>query len=135
MRLLAILAASAVAVAAAPAAGTRARVSYAFGWTGGNITPATVRILPDGTVTVLGPPNPAKSHLTKRQLANVWKVTQAQRFFSLRSVNCSRALPDFATEFISVRTATRTKTVRVHGDCSPRFKAIYKTLKSAVGLR
>jgi hypothetical protein len=134
MRLLAILAAAAAA-AAAPAAGAQGRVSYAFGWKGGNITPATVRILPDGTVTVIGPPNPARSHLTKRQLASVWEVIQTQRFFSLRSANCSRALPDFATEFITVQTATRTRTVRVHGDCSPRFKAIYNTLKSAVGLR
>jgi hypothetical protein len=133
MRLLATLAAA--AVAAAPSGAAQGRVSYVFGWSGGNIIPATVRILSNGTVTVTGPPNPARSHLTTRQLANVWRVIQARRFFSLRSVNCSRALPDFATEFITVSTATRTKTVRVHGDCSARFKAIYKTLKSAVGLR
>jgi hypothetical protein len=134
MRLLAILAAVAAA-AAAPAAATQGRVSYAFGWTGGNIIPATVRIASDGTVTVKGPPKPERNHLTTVQLANVWKVIQARRFFSLRSVNCNSALPDFAVEFITVRTATRTKTVRVHGDCSARFKAIYETLKLAVGLR
>jgi hypothetical protein len=65
----------------------------------------------------------------------VWDVVRTRRFFSLRSVNCAGALPDFAIEFITVHTATRTRTVRVHGDCSPRFKAIYRTLKAAVGLR
>ena len=40
-----------------------------------------------------------------------------------------------ATEFATVPIATRSRMVRVHGDCSPRFAAIYKTLKAAVGLR
>jgi len=97
--------------------------------------PSKVTIAADGAVTVEGPAKPTRDQLTARQLATVWNAVQAQHFFTLRSLNCAGALPDFASEFITVHTASRTRTVRVHGDCSRRFAAVYKTLKTAVGLR
>jgi hypothetical protein len=135
VRALAVVSAAVAAALTASGAGAAERVSYVFGWNGGNVMPATLTIAADGHVTVVGPPKPQRLQVSASRLAATWKVVVDERFFALRSVNCPKTLPDFATEFITVRTATRAKTVRVHGGCSSRFAAVYAALKSDVGLR
>jgi hypothetical protein len=132
MRVLGVLAAALVFAGSAGAGGS---VSYVFGWNGGNVMPATLTIAADGSVTVQGPPKPERRQLGPARLAALWKTVQTERFFSLSSVRCPKTLPDFATEFVTVHTAARTKTVRVHGGCSARFAAVFAALKNAVGLR
>ena len=126
---------AAIAVTGALAA-PRASTSFAFGRTGGNIEPFTVTIAADGTVRARGPVRPSKQRLSARQLVSLLAVLKAERFSSLPgATHCSGALPDFASNFVTVRTGAATKTVFVRGDCSSRFEAVYKALSTAVGVR
>ncbi len=111
-------------------------MSFAFGRTGGNIEPFTITIAGNGSVTANGPVRPLRRQLGPRDLASLVNVVDAQRFFSLpRSVRCPGTLPDFASNFVTVRTRRASRTVLVHGDCSPRFEKVYRALSSAVGIR
>jgi hypothetical protein len=132
-----VLAVAAAAIFAAAAFGqARGSMSFAFGRTGGNIEPFTVTIAADGMVHATGPVRAPKHRLSARELAGLLKVLKVERFSSLPGVTrCAGALPDFASDFVTVRTGAAKKTVLVRGDCSPRFAAVYKALSTAVGVR
>jgi hypothetical protein len=128
-----------VAAAALPAqggAGSSTAISFAFGRIGGNIAPFTVRIAADGSVSSAGPVRPLKSRLDPSGVARLAAVEAAQRFFALPLViRCPNTLPDFASQFVTVRRAGAARRVLVHGDCSLRFTRLYSALAKAVGIK
>ena len=129
---------AALLVAVSPGRAATGTPSFAFGRTGGNIVPFTVAIRADGSLATSGPVRLAdrSAQLSGAQLAALVRVAEAQRFWSLRRVTiCRGTLPDFAALFVTVRTASRTRTVRVRGDCSPRFNRTYRALAQAAHLR
>ncbi len=133
---LALAFALALVIASTAAAGPRIATSYSIGRTGGNIAPFTVSIASDGSVRVVGPVRALQQKLTTRQLATLAAVVQAQRFALLpAATRCAGTLPDISADVVTVKTGAKAKTVLVHGDCSPRFAAVYAALARAVGLR
>lgn len=105
-----------------------------FGRSGGNIEPFTVTINADGTLEHLGPVRLAKPdlQLSQARLAGLLRYANEQRFWTLpRRTTCGNSLPDFAAPFITIRTATKTRTVSVRGGCKPRFTRLFRTLSSA----
>jgi hypothetical protein len=137
MKLLAITGALALGLALAASGSSARNPSFAFGRIGGNIQPYTVKISPRGTLSTNGPValrNPDKK-LSATALASLLKLATRERFFSLpRRISCAGALPDFASMFVTVSTATRTKTVAEHGGCSTRFEAVLTGLEVAAGV-
>ena len=78
---------------------------------------------------------PTRTTVGARTLASLARVVAEERFFSLpRVIACPGALPDFASDFVRVRTAARTRTVTVHGSCNTRFDKVRRALAAAVGL-
>jgi hypothetical protein len=136
-RTLALVATFALASSGAVVAGTATKgTSFAFGRTGGNIAPFTIKIASDGSVTATGPAKPLRKRLTYRALTRLATLTKKQRFFSLRQqIRCPGTLPDFAFSFITVRTVRASRIVLVRGDCSPAFNRLYAALSTAVGTR
>ena len=133
--LLVVLAATSAAPETVVGAGT-AQASFAFGRTGGNIEPFTVTIARDGSVTTKGPVHPLRLRLSAPVLAHLTSVATAQHFFTLRRQTvCPGTLPDFAFSFVTVRTASASRTVLVRGDCRPAFTKVYAALSGAVGVR
>ena len=125
-----VAAAAAVATLAVAAANASTGPSFAFGRGGGNIVPSNTRIAATGKVTVDGE---ARGRLTQAKLRALLTVAVAQRFFALpRKIECPRTLPDLATLYVTVRTASRTRTVAEHGSCSKRFERVYAALAAAV---
>jgi hypothetical protein len=119
--------------AAGIARSTTSNMSFVFGRSGGNIAPFTVTIATDGSVTATGPAQPLKRQITPRDFARLATLVATDHFFSLpRTVQCPGALPDFAFSYATVKTRLNSRTVRVRGDCSPRFNKIYAALSSAV---
>jgi hypothetical protein len=125
-----VAAAAAVATLAVAAANASSGPSFAFGRGGGNIVPSNTRIAATGKVTVDGEP---RGRLTQAKLRALLAVAVAQQFFALpRQIQCPRTLPDLATLYVTVRTASRTRTVSMHGSCSKRFERVYAALSAAV---
>jgi hypothetical protein len=132
---LALLVAAAVLSGQAGARSSTA-FSFVFGRIGGNIAPFTVRIAADGSVSSAGPVQPLKSRLAASDVARLATVVAAQRFFALPVViRCPNTLPDFASQFVTVRRAGVARRVLVHGDCSLRFTRLYSALAKAVGIK
>ena len=135
MRRVALLAA--VLLVALPAAGTARTAApplFAFGRIGGNIEPFRIAIRLNGTIAHSGPVRLARPHvrLSKAKLAALLRYARTQRFWSLRRRTlCRVSLPDVASLYVTIHTGTRTRTVTVRGDCSPRFARIYRALASA----
>jgi hypothetical protein len=114
-----------------PAAGASSQHGFALGRLGGNIRPYTVSIASDGRVHVSGAATAGRTKLTAAQLASLERGAAAARFASLPAMtNCPGTLPDVATTFIRVAA----KTVRVHGNCVPRFAKLLTALSRAVKL-
>ena len=110
--------------------------SFAFGRTGGNILPLTVKIARDGTVTVTGgsqtPAYPKLSLPVRNALA---QLAQAEGFFTMStSVACAGTNPDVAAQYVTVSAAGKARTVTVHGGCKPAFTQLWSVLYAAVGL-
>ena len=125
------------AVLAAPALGSASpgAASFAFGRTGGNIAPFTVTISSSGAVRVNGPVEPRVKVLGPATRARLAALVAATRFSTLPlTTRCRGALPDVASNFVTVRRAGSTRTVLVHGDCSSRFSRLYDALAGAVGI-
>jgi hypothetical protein len=130
MRRHALLAAV-LLLALVPAAGASPQHSFAFGRLGGNIRPYTVSIASDGRVYVSGPVTAGRPKLTAAQLASLDRVAADARFAALPAMtNCAGTLPDIASTFIRFGA----KTVRVHGDCVPRYARLFTALSRAVKL-
>jgi hypothetical protein len=120
-----------VLLALVPAAGASSQRGFAFGRLGGNIRPYTVSVASDGRVHVSGAATAGRAKLTAAQLASLDRVAADARFTSLPAMtNCPGTLPDVATTFIRVGG----KTVRVHGNCVPRFAKLFTALSHAVKL-
>lgn len=136
MRLSALAAVLAASLGLA-APGSTARASFAFGRTGGNIEPYTVRIGANGKIVAMGPVTVknADARLSSVTLLHLLAVSDRERFFALpRRITCAGSLPDFAAAFVTVSTARRTRTVVVRGRCSARFDAVLRALERAAGV-
>jgi hypothetical protein len=121
----------ALALAPVPAASASQQTGLAFGRSGGNIRPYTVTIAAGGRVSVSGPVQVGRTKLTRAQVEGLVKLAADVRFATLpKTTNCAGALPDVASTFVRVGA----RTVRVHGNCVPRFARLWKTLGSAVKL-
>jgi hypothetical protein len=121
----------ALACAVAPATSASQQTSLAFGRSGGNIRPYTVTIAADGRVTISGPVQARRTKLTRAQVGGLIKLAADVRFATLpKTTNCTGALPDVASTFVRVGA----RTVRVHGNCIPRYARLLKALGSAVKL-
>ena len=138
MHRIAVLAASALFVLpAAGAARTHQGPSFAFGRIGGNIVPFRVAIRADGTLERSGPVRLAhpKARLSAQRLAGLVRFAGTQRFWSLpHTIRCRGSLPDYASLFVTIRTAEKTRTVMVRGGCNARFSHVYTGLATAAGV-
>jgi hypothetical protein len=138
MRRGAILAAALLlAPLAAAAPGTVGQPVFQFGRIGGNIEPFEVRIQADGTITGSGPVRITHvgAPLSAARLATLLHFARTQRFWSLpQRTLCRDSLPDFASLYVTIHAAGRTRTVRVRGSCSVRFAKIYRALSAAAGV-
>src|SRR3954464_14115113 len=84
---------------------------FAFGRTGGNIRPYTVRIANDGAVKVAGPVGVGHKKLTTIQIGRLNLKAVEVGFAKLPTMrSCSGVLPDVAYTFI--RVGPRTVRVR-----------------------
>ena len=131
MRRALLFGSAGLALALAPATSASRLTGIAFGRSGGNIRPYTVTIAPDGRVSVSGPVQAGRTKLTKEQVGSLVKLAADVRFAMLpKTTNCTGALPDVASTFVRVGA----RTVRVHGNCIPRYARLLKALGSAVKL-
>jgi hypothetical protein len=121
-------AAGLLAVAAAP--GTVVQPSgFAFGRLGGNIRPYSVTIANTGVVHTSGAVTVGRTRLTSAQLASLNRVATETSFALLpKATNCAGTLPDVASTYVRVGA----RTVRVHGNCVPRYARMWKALTTAV---
>src|SRR5580765_1462773 len=97
---------------------------FQFGRTGGTIEPFTVAINTDGTLSVSGDVRLAKpnTRLSHTRLATLLRYARTQHFWSLPGrTACRGSLPDFAGFFVTIHTASKSRTVTVRGACRPRF--------------
>jgi len=137
MRLVAITGAIVLLLALAASGSAARNPSFAFGRTSGNIEPYTVNIGSTGKISAVGPitlRNEDK-RLATTALTRLLGLAVKERFFALpRRVTCAGSLPDFASMFVTVSTATRTRTVVVRGSCSARFEAVLSALQTAAGV-
>jgi hypothetical protein len=130
MRSLALLTVTLV-LALAPAAAASPQRGFAFGRLGGNIQPYTVSIASNGKIAVSGPATAVRKNLTPAQLVALGRAVTDARFGSLPPMtNCPGTLPDIAATFIRFGA----KTVRVHGNCVPRYAKVFTALSRAVKL-
>jgi hypothetical protein len=133
-RLVLILISAALAL---PAVGSASggTMSFAFGRTGGNIAPFTVTISSSGAVSAVGPVRPTITYVSPATRARLAALVKTARFYNLpRTTRCHGALPDFASSFVTVRSASGSRRVLVHGDCSAGFSTLYRALAKAVGI-
>jgi hypothetical protein len=126
-----VTAAAWLAAAAGSGAATVPAQGFAFGRAGGNIVPFTVTIAAGGRVHASGPVRVGRRMLTHAQLTALANVVAQARFTTLPAVtNCPGTLPDVAATFVRVGV----RTVRVHGDCVPRYTRVWNALTAAVKL-
>jgi hypothetical protein len=110
--------------------------TFAFGRSGGNIVPFTVRIGKDGRVTTSGP-----VHVTATgapfsvPLRNgLARLAQAEGFFAMPTfISCGGVNPDVAGRFVTVTAGGKSRTVTERGACKPAFEELYAVLSAAVG--
>ena len=140
-RLLVVWLAAAVAFACAGSSGAaseqrRAHASFAFGIAGGNIIPFTATISRRGRVIYSrAGERSERPKLTVAAVNRLFALAKAERFYALPAWMDCVALPDIGTQFITIRTTGRTKTVRQHGSCSRRFEKLYDRLSAAIAPR
>jgi hypothetical protein len=129
--LRALLALGLVAGSLASVATASQQTGFALGRTGGNIRPFTVAIAADGSVSVSGPVHVERTKLTRAQLTALDKIAADARFTTLpKTTNCAGTLPDVASTFVRVGA----RTVRVHGECVPRYARLWRALTTTVKL-
>ena len=110
--------------------------SFAFGRSGGNIIPLTVKIARNGRVTVAGgSQTPTYATLSLPVRNALAQLAQAEGFFTMpAAVACPGTNPDVAAQFVTVSAGGKTRTVTVHGGCKPAFSQLWSVLYAAVGL-
>jgi hypothetical protein len=111
---------------------------FQFGRAGGNIAPFTVAIRGDGRVTRSGAVRLAhpRVRLSRTKLRALLATAGADGFWSLpRRTMCADALPDVASFYVTIHTASRTRRVSVRGGCKPGFTRIYRALAAAATVK
>jgi hypothetical protein len=115
--------------AAASADGAVEPTGFAFGRVGGNIRPFLVTIANTGVVHTSGAVSVRRTKVTSVQLATLNRVATETSFELMpKATNCSGTLPDVASTYVRVGA----RTVRVHGNCVPRYTRMWKALSAAV---
>lgn len=125
-----------LAVLAGGTAQRQSSPTFAFGRSGGNIVPFTVRIGRDGRVTSSGPVHvTATAAPLSLPLRNgLAKLAQAEAFFSMPVlISCGGVNPDVAGRFVTVTAGGKSHTVTAHGTCRPAFEELYAVLSAVVG--
>jgi hypothetical protein len=110
--------------------------TFAFGRSGGNIVPFTVRIGKDGRVTTSGPVHVTAidAPLVLPLRNGLAKLAQAEGLFSMPMlISCAGVNPDVAGRFVNVTAGGKSRTVTAHGACKPAFEELYAVLSAAVG--
>jgi hypothetical protein len=108
--------------------------TFAFGRTGGNIVPFTVRIVKDGRVTTSGAVRVTATAASTPLRNGLAKLARAEGFFSMpATIACGGVNPDIASRFVTVTSGGKTRTVMEHGTCKPAFEELYAVLSAAVG--
>jgi hypothetical protein len=120
--------------AAAAGGGTTARASFEYGRTGGTRSPFRVYIARDGKVTSSGAIQ--KSTLVRRvpvrTLDRLFARARAASFFAMpKYTSCKGTLPDYAASFLRISSSARSRTVKVRGDCRPKFTQLYGAVRDA----
>jgi hypothetical protein len=130
MRRVIQIAAVLLAVVAAEPAGSAVEPSgFAFGRIGGNIRPFTVSIANTGVVRTSGAVTVLRKKLTAAQLVSLNRIAIETSFEKLpKATNCPGTLPDIASTYVRVGA----RTVRVHGNCVPRYARMWRALSAAV---
>lgn len=126
-----------LAFPAGGAARTSGQPLFEFGRSGGNIEPFSVQIQSNGMIDHTGPVRFAKpgTRLSQARLAALLRYARTQRFWSLPPRTfCGDSLPDFASLYVTISSAGKTRTVSVRGGCKPRFSRIYRALASAANV-
>ena len=134
MLLAALTAALAVPLAVFAGAKRQPPASFSFGRTGGNIVPAKVTIGRDGSVTTTGSVHATATTASSPLRNGLAKLARAEGFFTMATtLACPGVNPDIASRFVTVSAFGKTRTVTVHGTCSPPFEELYAVLSAAVG--
>ena len=124
----------ATAQAAHPAAPEH--VVIAFGRQGGNIRPLTVTVDVNGAVkasyAVAGAP--AHAPLSQDTVDGLIKLATAEGFFAMPARIVGHGLPDIGGRFITIHTATSTKTVTVRFVRNVAFDQLFAVLSAATGV-
>jgi hypothetical protein len=132
MRPITLLAALVVAVCAcgsSAASTTPHRIVFGLG--GGNIAPFQVTIEPTGRVHASGSVQPRRRQLSHAKVLSLSQLVRQDFAAGLKSRLCPGTNPDVGSDFIQAFG----RTVRVRGNCEPRFRRLWDTLAQAVGLR
>jgi hypothetical protein len=119
------------------------RVTFEFGYRGGNMVAATVtinvggQVIPSGHVRVLIP----NLTLSQETIFGLITLTEAERFFDLPdTIPGPVGNPDVASAFITITLTleggpTRKKTVVEHpGSREPRFDQLFSVLTAVSGV-
>jgi hypothetical protein len=112
------------------------QAAFVFGREGGNIRPYSVTISTDGTVTARGPVSTTTRHLSDPTdvLAGLMKLARAERFFAMPGQIVGHGLPDVSGRFITIHTASATKTVHVRFVRDAAFDQLYAVLMAVAGV-
>jgi len=125
---------SATAQAARPAAPER--IVIAFGRQGGNIRPLTVTIDASGVVkasyAVAGAP--AHTRLSQDTVDGLLKLATPEGFFTMPARIVGHGLPDIGGRFITIHTATATKTVSVRFVRNAAFDQLFAVLSAVTAV-
>jgi hypothetical protein len=133
-RRVAIAAALLLAFPAGGVARANQQPLFEFGRVGGNIEPYTVQIKTDGTLGSSGDVKLAKprTRLSQARLAALLRYARTQHFWSLAPRTfCRGSLPDFASTYVTIHSAGKTRTVSVRGGCRPRLTHLFRALSAA----
>ena len=134
-RVIVLAAALLLAIPAGAVARTSQQPLFEFGRAGGNIEPFSVQIRTDGTLASSGDVKLRRpqTQLSQTRLAALLKYARTQHFWSLsRQTLCPGSLPDFASSYVTIHSAGKTRTVSVRGGCRPGFTRVYRALAAAV---
>ena len=124
------------AAVASPSRATAVPIVVTFGREGGNVRPLTVTIDANGAVVTSYPVVGAPRHvrLSADALAGLLTLARAEGFFALPTRIVGRGLPDIGGRFITIHTASRTKTVHVRYVRNAAFDQLYAVLTAVAGL-
>lgn len=95
------------------------------------MVPWQVTIEPNGRVHGSGAVQPTRHRLSHAKVAALSRLVRDDFAAGLKSRLCPGTNPDVGSDFIHAYG----RTVRVHGNCEPRFHRLWDTLGRAVGLR